>query len=76
MEPAVTTMLDRAIDSSRPYIVGRGWRYAVFVASSRAGSPLLGCKRSPQQAESLTAGSDRFPRNPRTCWKVAKVISS
>ncbi len=74
MEPAVTTVLDRAFSPGLTAwdAVEDTW---AFVASTRAGSPRFGCKRSPQQAESLTAGSDHSSRNPRSSRIVAKVIS-
>ena len=63
MEPAVTTVLDRAFCPGLTAwdAVEDTW---TFVASTRAGSPHFGWRRSPQQVESLTAGSGHSSRTP------------
>ncbi|MCT4488733.1 hypothetical protein EFS30_11485 [Levilactobacillus parabrevis] len=59
MAPAVTTVLDRALDSSRPYTVGRVWKLAGFwrgFKPSRKPAPWL--QAVPTAAESLPSAGD------------------
>jgi len=60
MAPAVTTLLDRALFPGLTAWDVFGNSHEPREVSNRAGSPSFGCKRSPQQAESLAAAGDRF----------------
>ena len=73
MEPAVTAMLDRAIVFPRPYIAGRVWKLVILSeVSNRAGSPLFGCRRSPQRRNPFAL----FNHLDETCSRGQLVVSA
>jgi len=62
MEPAVTALLDRGLVF--PGLTARdafGNSPELGEVSNRIGSQLFGCRRSPQQAESLTTAGEPTP---------------
>ncbi len=62
MEPAVTAPLDRGM--VLPGLTARdafGNSPELGEVSNRAGSPLFGCRRSPQQVEFLTTAGEQSP---------------
>ncbi len=59
MAPAVTTVLDRALDFSRPYTVGRVWKLARISRGFKPSwKPALRLQAVPTAAESLAAAGD------------------
>ncbi len=70
MAPAVTAMLDRAFDFSRPYIAGRVWKLARTTRGFKPSrKPVLRLKAVPTAAESLTTAGD-----PHTVYKSKTII--
>ena len=62
MAPAVTAMLDRALDFSRPYIAGRVWKLARTMRGFKPSrKPVLRLQAVPTAAESLTTAGEPTP---------------